>query len=777
MPGGAVLLGEGTLTIMHEETRITTLEPRQEPTARQIIDELRESIVAASAMNVFARLERCHKTRRCMWDGKSQSGDGRVPGGAINQDSGKMVFRWPGAPDVGIPLCDKIVRWLMMKRVSVLNRGDLRIAPSRMPKDGAAGGVSPVEMSEMWQLTMEHFTTVQDWNLSKQFELFSTCVEEFGYAIVLGDWLKKSRMEKVQITLQQITDSLVDRQRQDILQQAVDAAGGGEIDPATVLTPEVEARIVEAVQFMLEFMLSMGPRADAGQIEMLMSVDPRMSEAEARKVLGQLSKGAGEPAVYFAPRDDGGVPEVEALVPWVNCLHPDDMTGEGKADWVAVPRYWSESRLRERALAEGWDKGAMKSLIENQRNKFFTDLYGQAGISNVAGWALNGSGIGLIPDMQAMEKLPRWLVVYVWRRITTREGRPMIYRAVVHPNMQDEMLLWEPTDMTDLPIVVDVAEPVLYAMQAHGVADVVVDKQNFIMDRMNEEGARGQMGSNPPLNRTQDQNVKLHPGIQLFTKRSGSSYLGSEFMKVPPVDVGSINLMEKAERLVDEYYFRGETTSDADQRMFHEWVVFKSVRVLKEVYKLMWRIIQENIDVLQASRINGRDVSLHITRDQAAGDADITIGVHLDGYGEDAADKFIEVLGKMIQADRAGTIDWSEAMTIAAQLLAPTYARRLVMTKDVATGRTIDDQENRITKIMAGVPVRYEENVSNPQLRMQVLQQWAAMPGNVQRALSDPTVSDMMQKEQEMLKFQDQQQSVNPTTGRTGVKPNTPEQG
>lgn len=97
------------------------------------------------------------------------------------------------------------------------------------------------------------------------------------------------------------------------------------------------------------------------------------------------------------------------------------------------------------------------------------------------------------------------------------------------------------------------------------------------------------------------------------------------------------------------------------------------------------------------------------------------------------------------------------------------------MPAQVATGRVIDDQEMRIAKVMAGVPVRYDDRVSNPQLRMQVLQQWASMPGNVQRAASDPTVAEMMQKEYDMLQFQDEQQSVNPVTGRTGVKPNEPD--
>jgi hypothetical protein len=753
-----------------EDNRITTLEPRQEPTARQIIDELTESIVAATAMKVFERLENCNRTRRCLWDGKQ--GDGRLPVGT--DAANRLVFRWPGAPDVGVPICDKIVRWLSMKRISVLNRGDLRIAPRRLPKNDASGQ-QPQDRAGMWQDTMDYCVTVQDWNLAHGFELFSTCVEEFGYGVITADWIKKHRMEMVTVTLQQITDALVDQARQNVMQDASDAAGGAEVDPAAVLTPELEAQIVSAVTLELEIMLADGGRGGTGSEDLMKVIDPRMSSAEARKVLAALSKDGSQPVPYFAPRDDGGVFEVEALVPWVNCLHPNDLTGDGKADWFAVPRYWSEAKIRERAMAEGWDKAATKELIEEQKNKFFNQLYQGAGLSSIPGWALNGSGIGLIPDMAAMEKMPRWMVVYVWRKITTKEGRPMVYKGIVHPNME-KMILWQPTDLDELPWMVDTAEPVTYAMQAQGVADVVTDKQNFVKDRMDEEGARGQLGSNPPLQRTQDHNMKIHPGFQFYTKRSGGGLLGTEFMKVPPVDAGSIGLMEKAERIIEEYYFRGETTAEEDKRMYHEYVTFKSIRCLKELYRLLWKLVQENIDNLQASSINGRNVNLDVHRDQLQGEADITIGVHLDGYGEDAADKFIKVYGQMIQNDRAGAIDANEGMVIAAQLLSPTYARRLITPAAEAASRIEDDQELRMTKIAAKVPLRYDDHVRGVDKRMEVFSKYLTVPGNLQGAQADPIVSALMQKEEKYLQFHKEQQTVNPQTGRSGVKPNTPEE-
>jgi hypothetical protein len=232
--------------------------------------------------------------------------------------------------------------------------------------------------------------------------------------------------------------------------------------------------------------------------------------------------------------------------------------------------------------------------------------------------------------------------------------------------------------------------------------------------------------------------------------------------------------MDRIEKQVDDYYFRSATTDPEDKRAFRKWKMMRAKRCYSEQLRLIWEQMHERIDALQVSMINGRPVQLDTNRDQLRGEASISIGVHLDGLSEDAADKFVKVLVQLMQADRGGVIDWAEGTQIAAQLLSPTFARRLVMTSQAAAGKIKDDQETRIAKIMAGVPLDYPEKPSNPQMRMQVLQQWAQKPTNVARASADPVVAELMQKEQEYLQFAIQQMS-NAVTGRTGVEANAPE--
>lgn len=757
--------------MQQNQDRITTLKPREKPSAEKLIAEIKEAITAATAMGVFDRLMRCHNVRECLWKGRGQ--DGRRAEG----DSELPVFRWKGAPDLRIPLADGIIRWLAMLRVSVFNRGDARIGPRRV--DGTGQG-----QADVWQLVMEYMRDVGDWNLSKSYELFSVCVEEFGYGGLLGDWQKRVRIETCELTVQQLTDRLLEQAREQMMEQALaeaEAAGAetgqaAMIDPDAVLSPEKDAELVALIKEQLNELLA--PEGEIGetQLALVRAADGRLDDGEARRVIQALRRQPGQPATYYAPKDDGGHFIAKGLVPWVNFLHDPEMDGEGRCDWVATPEYLSEARVRHEALVHGWDKAAVTELLANQKNQFFSELYGGADAVKMPEWGLNGTGIGCVPDKSAMEKAPRYLVVTMYRRVTTAQGLPLIGRAVLNPHMPNHLLKWEVTDLEELPIVVDTSEAVLYAMMARGVPDIVVDKQNFVKDTYDSEGARGQLGSNPPLLRTGAQHVGIRPGIEMYAKRSGQSFDQSQFMAVPAVDQGALKMAAEAERLVNEYYCRAATSLPEDRMLFAESVGFRSLRCYKELLRLMWRTVQEKLTNLQVSRINGRDVQLDARRDQLKGEADIHIGVHLDGYSPESGERFMKMLEKLAAVDRGGILDFNEAVNMGAQLLSPMFARRLVTPAEVADGKTVSDQEMRIAKIMAGVPVTYPEKVSNPRLRMQVLEQWAAMPGNIERVQAgDPLILEMMQKERESLEFLTTQQEVNPLIGRTGVKANEPE--
>lgn len=741
-----------------DTTTLTTLEPGQQPTAKQLIRELQEAMLAACSMDVFDRLLRCAETRKCEWAGKPP--DGRLAKTKEKADERKFLFRWPGAPDVSVPLADTLIRWLRMIRMAVFNRGDARISPERLP-ESADSSTATTAISSLWQLVTTYYLHKQDRALAHAFGLFSTCVEEFGYCIMLIDWQKKRRLEHKRMSLQQITDALV-KQRITQVQQVLEGEGAGLMD---------EDSIFSGVSITLQDML-LSAEVTPEHLEIITLTDSAILPGEARRVIHALREDRSQEAAYTVPRDDGGQLSAKTFIPWVNCIHPHDLSATGGADWIGYPEYYSLTQLKEAALLEGWDKALTEQLIQTQENKFFHEGFSLLGV-NVPPWACNGVGIGLAPDNTALQHTPRYQVFYVYRKVTNSQGLPMVYKAVVHPYLEDGLLLWQPTDMEDLSIIVETSEDVTHAMLARGVPDIVVDKQNLVKDGMDGEGARAQLGSNPPFVRNSGTHIGMRPGLEIDGGKVRNDLSTSRFVGVPRVDQGTFKLMDMARQLAREYYFCAPDTPPDDKRLFVEDLSFRSLRCMVQMIRLIWRQIQENISQLHVSHIAGRPVQLSIdSRDQLKGEADVHVGFHVDGLSKDASERFFDMLTKLTNVDRAGRADWGEITQIAVQLFAPTYARRIIVPAEQASQNILTDQDTRIAKIMAGVPMEYAEQISGPEMRMQRMQQWLTNAENQALVQASATRLELVQKELQWLQTRQQQQVENPVIGRTGVSPN-----
>lgn len=737
-----------------ESDTITTLEAREEPPVQAIIDEMENATCLATGHDVWTRLQRCANALTCVWDGKT--GDGRQPKPDKWSKERKSLWRWEGAPDVAIPLVDLLVRWLTRLRVSVWNRGSARISPQRLPDE--KGAVSPATgMAALWQTVMDFFLHLGGFDFSYVFGLHARIVEAFGYGVLLTDWRRKRRTEMKRMTLQHLVDALLEQRMAGLTPEETEA-----VDVQELAT---------AVQMDVEILLADKDVRLKDHLDLVMAVDPLISESEALAVLKELRKNPFQPADYFVPRDDGGEPVLRAFIPWAQCIHSADMSGTGECTLFGYPEYLNETQLREASVAGDWDADAFEQFLEQGKNKLYYTSFDGLNMT-VPDWAFNGVGIGMKPDLELLARQPHWMVWHVWRRGVNDKGLPCIYRGVLSPYMPEAFLKWSPTDLTRIPITVDTSEPVSYALLARGVADITVSMQNGIKDTMDSEGARGRLGSNPPFMRASSLYVGMRPGLEINGSQmvSGLDDKLNRFVEVPGVDQGSFRISQELERWAREYYCYAPTTDPDDKRLFMEDLTFKSLRVMSRVLVLMWEQIQENIQELHASSIAGRAVDLDVNRrDQLAGQADVNVAFHVDGLLADRADKFFDLLLKIMQADRAARVDWNEAIEMAVQMRVPSYANRLLMSREQAQENVKMDQELRMVKIANGVPLDYPEIATNPEARMGHLKQWQAIPGNQPQT---PAAQALLDKEAQYLQFQIEQYTRNPTIGRTGVTPN-----
>lgn len=742
-------------------TPLITTTPRADLSAQDINQSHLNALRSVNGSEVFERLALCHNTRRCLWEG--QSDDGRITSGSIKALK-RPVFTWAGAPDVRVPYAEEVVAEHCLIRNAVWRRGETRLGPRETSDEDGTGDE---DKAGNWQIALEYFLDVNDRNIECAVKLFHCCIEEFGYGILQAGWRRRLRNVPRSVTFQQVMAALVAQ-----IQAAVTAGQppteGGEIDENSV-PPALMKRIVQEAQAKLDLMFLSGS-GDTQLTELLMSMDPAMDRAEAKRAATTLAR--GEPsATYYAPELDGGMLFARGLVPFIHVLHGTDLTADGQTPWFACPEWLTALDVETRAAAEDWDP-AFKEAVLTKSNQ---GIVGEDWTLRVPGWALGGAGVGLVlqPGMEIGQEL--FQVVYDWRKVATADGLEMVKCTLVHPHVNDAVGFSNCLPLEDLPFLVETREDVALALHSRGVPEEVVTQQNLIKDTYDSEGARGQLGSNPPLNRITGESsssVIIEPGIQLFTKRGGGpGGNNNEFLRVPAADVGALALADRCREMLDRRFFRSIEGTDPDmKRMFREDLAFSAAKSMKGFIRLLWKVLQGHVDAVKVGRIAGRAVDIDLSRDSMQGDVDVSVSFNVDSLNQDSADKFMDWVTKLSQADRAGSVDWNEVVNIAARMSNPDMARRIILPREQAAKRVASDQNNRVAQMAAGVPMQYEERQTAPEMRMQVMQQWMQQPENLQRAQNDQLFGKQMQDELTYLQRQVEQYQKNPVVGRTLMK-------
>lgn len=716
----------------------------------------------AEGAGVFENLARCHNTRRMILEyAQDCPMDGSLP--ALNKIAAeRKVFTWEGAPDNRVPYADEVIVEHCMIRDSVWHRGEVRLGP-RETEDG--DGSDDERKAGDWQKAVDYVLDVQKDPIGFQLGLFNSCVEEYGYGLLHSGCRRRVRTAKVTVTVQQLLVALV-RQVQAEVQvdggglrvESLSEGGGGE-GPGGV-TQEMAAVIGARAQEILDGLFL--EENDGRLRELLQSLDANMPDSEAGLAAKELRETRTE-ATYFAPQDDGYMPYVEALVPFINVIHGTDMRGDGRCWWFAIPEVMCEADVRTRAMAEQWSEEFLGAVL-GQADKFLNS--GQEWSGRVPQWALSGAGVGqVLATANLQEKF--YQVIYVYRQLPNEDGLPMVYHTLVHAHVNDLVGFHVASGQESLPLHVECREKVLLAVQSRGVPQIVVAGQNIIKMFMDAEGARAQLASNPPLNRTSPEHKSVEPGREFYQKRTDGP--GNQFLQVPAADRGAAEMMDRVRDMLDKRFFRHATTDPDMKRLYREMVALSAVGTVRALVRMIWKVMQGHVDNLRVGRLAGRAVDLNLDRDSMQGDVDVRVEFTVDSLSTDALDKMMDWVLKLSQADRGGVVDWTEFVSIMARMSNPDMARRIIMPKEAAATRIRDDQNNRISQMWSGSTMRYPERQTGVPMRIEEMDAWRQDPENLARLQSSPRFAEQMEAEYEYLNNQTVQYKENAARGRAVV--------
>ena len=520
------------------------MEPRGKPDAALMLGDIRDALREARNVGLFERLRDAHRTRRCWWE--NQRNDGRV-----GQQSDKTWVPWKGAIDSRVPLAHLIVSELTMLQMTVFTRGDVEIKPRQTAED--------LDKSNVWGLVFQYYLECQmpgalltlKESLRKQLRLLFDAKNELGYALSRVRWRKRRARVSRTLTPEQLTGQMA----AEALEQH--APEGEE------LPPELGEQIYREVEMNLEALM-LDRTMEAELVALIQRVDADASEAEAKKVAAELRKGAPE-ATYYVIADAGGVPEVRALVPWLNCGHTLDLTDDGGGSAFFVRELYSKATLEAIAEEEDWNPGFVEAVLQHPNVSLFD---ADGGWEEDGKWVMNGTSFMMEMGTSGGDGVEMYEVLRRTGRAVDGDGLETIYETVLHGSVEDQVgrHVCLSQESHEMMFVTHSFEPTVNAWLSRGVPEILLTMQAGLKKLYDAETCRAEITSVPPLQVDSDNvNVRPMPGIVLPSRRTNNQFLSG-----PTADNGAHRLRQELKAWADELFYRGGSVDPELKRAFRE---------------------------------------------------------------------------------------------------------------------------------------------------------------------------------------------------------------
>ena len=96
------------------------------------------------------------------------------------------------------------------------------------------------------------------------------------------------------------------------------------------------------------------------------------------------------------------------------------------------------------------------------------------------------------------------------------------------------------------------------------------------------------------------------------------------------------------------------------------------------------------------------------------------------------------------QLDRNGTLDTERLLQIAVGQILPGAAESIMLPKETASQKAMDEERQTIAEIYAGVQPNVKPNDAH-EMKLQIFQQWLAQPDVAQKVQQDPALQERIQ--------------------------------
>ena len=702
---------------MSEEYDSEKNKMSNEPDVNRLQAEL-ESILE-DANKHTARRQEYDDIRLSRWEG--QSADGRKHEDLL----GYKPTPWEGASDTRNRLADMIVNFYVAMAMEAFQRSTLDVI-------GIERGDS--RKASYWRDCIKYFVKQKMIpELRREVEILAQEVFSSTPAIgILGVyWQQETIMRMRNFTIQDIATM-------------VESMGG---------TPEALEEII---------MLMRDPDMESEALPVMKNAFPGVKDSVLKKGLREFRE-TGETKLP-APVVHENRPRFVA-----HRLNEDIFLDTNTTDLdrcrIIMRREWfSETELREKIVTEGFNPDFVEEVLSKTESTSGIGHY-----DNHKSRIRNASILGQSGDAEYDDL---YEIFYAYTRVYDEDTNvPAIFCTAFSKHVSESygkhvMLEYGHNQM---PFVLFTRERLSRSIfDSRGIPELVMTNQ--FVSKINEDLQidASQISCIPPLMvnaRRGGLNTIVAPASQLTISRPDD--IG--WLNPPPVSQGSIEVQKSSEESAYKYF--GMIGDPNDMIIIRQTAMNRWLDSWREAFSQALALCQQYLPPEFVSRLTGgAPEEIQISQDDIQGKYDLMVRFNVEQMFPEFMEKKLQAVTQLTQFDTMGQIDRNALVKIASEQIDPMLADEIVVDRETASQKEIEDEQSSWVKIMNEIEPFPKQGV-NFELRMQTAQQIVQTSQQLQQKMQEsPLVKQLSENRMKYLQFGISQRE-NANIGRVGVKP------
>ena len=478
-----------------------------------------------------------------------------------------------------------------------------------------------------------------------------------------------------------------------------------------------------------------------------------VSRTKGRSMLRELRKD-GETTVPVT-RQVVSRPKIRALAPDEDVFWPNYTIDPQSAPYVFHVVNMTPEQIRSKINSEDWDKDFVEQVIDLANNSQADDnLYNVRNQDEF---------------MRADDQYVK--IIYCYQRLLDDDDVPGIFCTVFHDGLSEVYAKHQLLDYShgQYPFIVTTLEKTskrLYSSRSY--PELVESLQQVLKVETDSAIDAQSLTTLPPIEYPMGRPpARFGPGVKIPYRTPGEV----RFADTPRGSTVNVELRRYIKEQADRYFGRNAPGVDPiEAQMKQQEIIDKVFQHLKHLLDQMFSLYQQYGPDEEYFRVTGVQDMQKFSKGQAGERFDFYL--QFDAALQDPAQmlervKAIAELGGML--DKNGVLDTEQLLTIAVGQILPGAAESIMIPKETASQKAVEEERQTIAEIYAGVPPNVRPNDAH-EMKLQVFQQWLAQPDVTQKVQQDPALQERIQNYLQQRQMQIQQKQ-NADIGRLGAAP------